>query len=98
MEYEGRVRHQLLLRGGTWYYRRKVPDHLVAQFGRRMIQHSLGTKDKVEARKRRDIENVKWSAHFEACEAGELQPSASSGNVSLSPDEMWELGSQLRAA
>lgn len=81
----------LLLRNGTWYYRRKVPDHLVVQIGRKMIQHSLGTKNKAEARKRRDIENVKWDAQFEACEIGELQPSAPSDAVTLSPAEMWAL-------
>lgn len=80
--------NRLLCRDGTWYYRRVVPKHLRAIIGRPMIQHSLKTKDKGQAKKLREIEDVKWSAMFEAAEAGTLHQTGQAGTIRLSDDEI----------
>ena len=36
--------HHLVCRKGVWYYRRRVPEHLVKAIGKTVIQHSLDTK------------------------------------------------------
>ncbi len=61
----------LVRRKNVWYYRRRVPDHLVGRIGRPVIQYSLKTADKKTAKQRREIEDVKWSARFEAAEGTE---------------------------
>ncbi len=61
----------LTIRNGTYYYRRKVPEHLVAKFGQPIIQFSLKTKDKKNARKQRDLQNVQITQRFDALEDGE---------------------------
>ena len=64
-------------RNGVYYYRRRVPDHAVAAIGRRTIKYSLETSDKSEARKRREVEDLKWRARFESLSA---EQTASSTN------------------
>ncbi len=56
--------NHLLQRDGIYYYRRRVPDRLVASIGRRIIQFSLGTSDKTRANKLREVHDVKCSALF----------------------------------
>ena len=58
--------HHLVRRNGVWYFRRRVPKPLVVALGKKIIQYSLDTSDKKDAKKRREIEDVKWSARFEA--------------------------------
>ncbi|WP_036289979.1 site-specific integrase [Methylosinus sp. PW1] len=57
--------HHLVNRKGVWYYRRRVPKALVKAVGKAVIQYSLDTSKKAEAKKRRELEDVKWSAQFE---------------------------------
>lgn len=61
----------LIQRRGTWYYNRRVPQHLVEALGRPLIRVSLGTRDKTEAKKRRALKDVEWDARFDALEASE---------------------------
>jgi len=60
--------HHLVKREGVWYFRRRVPQHLIAALGKKVIQFSLRTSNKSEAKKRREIEDLKWSAHFSELE------------------------------
>lgn len=83
--------NRLLCRNGTWYYRRVVPKHLAATIGRPIIQHSLKTKDKNHAKKLREIEDVKWSAIFEAAESEALLKNGKAGTLRLSDDELITL-------
>jgi integrase len=57
--------HHLVERNGSFYFRRRVPLHLVPRIGKPFVQYSLGTNDKKEAIKRREVEDLKWSARFE---------------------------------
>ena len=57
-------KNHLLNLGGVYYYRRRVPDRLIARIGRKVIKFSLRTRDKVYAIKLREIEDVKTSALF----------------------------------
>jgi hypothetical protein len=82
--------HHLTRRQSVWYFRRRVPPHLVAAFGKRMLQFSLGTTSLKEAKRRREIADIEWSAKFAAAENG--CPAAGqapcSGN---SPTSAWIL-------
>ena len=62
--------HHLLKRNGVWYFRRRVPLHLVTLFGAKVVQCSLGTSDLTEAKKRRTIKDLKCDAQFESLEHG----------------------------
>jgi integrase len=71
--------YHLICRNGVWYYRRRVPEHLAATIGKKVIQFSLQTNNKKEAKKHRDVWDARWSLEFEKAEhcAGEAtQPSA----------------------
>ncbi len=61
--------HHLVRRQGVWYYRRRVPTHARAALGRSVIQFSLKTTQKGEAKKLREAYDVRWSAEFERAEA-----------------------------
>ncbi len=56
----------LLHRDGVYYYRRRVPEPLVSKLGKKVVQFSLGTSNLAEAKKRRDVANLKWTTRFEA--------------------------------
>ncbi|MHA6729621.1 DUF6538 domain-containing protein [Devosia sp. A369] len=60
--------HNLIQIKGTWYYNRRVPQGLVAHFGKTLIRVSLSTKDKSQAKKLRTIKDVEWDAIFDAAE------------------------------
>ena len=60
--------YHLKCRKGVWYYRRRVPDHLVGTFGKAVIQHSLDTKSLKQAKRRREVADIEWSARFSAAE------------------------------
>jgi integrase len=60
--------HHLIRRKSVWYYSRRTPDLLIKELGSRFIRYSLGTKNKKEAIKRREVEDLKWSARLEAAE------------------------------
>lgn len=55
----------LLRRGTTYHYRRRVPLPLVERAGKREVVFSLKTSDLKEARRKRDLEDVKFNALFE---------------------------------
>ena len=59
------IKHRLTKRKGVWYYRRRVPLHLVPVFNKKFIQYSLKTKDLNEAAKRRTLADVEWDAQFD---------------------------------
>jgi hypothetical protein len=52
-------KHHLCRRNGVFYYRRRVPTHLVHTFGKKTIQFSLETSSLSEAKKRRAAEDLK---------------------------------------
>jgi hypothetical protein len=62
--------HHLLKRGNRWYFRRRVPTHLLQKAGTPVVQYSLDTADKAEAQRRARIEDVKTDKWFAALEAG----------------------------
>ena len=57
---------QRLLRrqNGVYYYRRRVPLHLVEKFGMKFVQLSLHTKILKEAKKLRTLRDLEWDAKF----------------------------------
>jgi integrase len=65
---------RLLRRKGTYYYRRRVPVHLVERIGKRVIQVSLHTTNFKQAKKLRTLRDLEWDAQFEAAD-----PSAFAG-------------------
>ena len=66
----------LMKRGDTWYYKRRVSQHLVPVVDQTFIRRSLKTSDRAEAKKLRAIEDVKTDALFDAAEkeAAKLPP------------------------
>jgi len=62
--------YHLIRRNGTYQYRRRVPLELVAVIGKKEIQFSLGTSNLTEAKKRRAVEDLKWSTRFEVAANG----------------------------
>ena len=68
--------HHLVCRKGVWYYRRRVPEHLVGMIGKTVIQHSLDTKVFKQAKRLREVKDVEWSARLEAAETGPEQMSS----------------------
>lgn len=75
--------YRLQCRNGTWYYHRRVPDHLVVEFGRDVVKVSLGTKSKAEAKKLRTIQDLKWDAQFASFERQGASPSVPSSKVTV---------------
>ena len=59
--------HLLRRKNGVYYYRRRVPLHLVEKFGVKIVQLSLHTRDLKEAKKRRTLRDVEWDAKSAAC-------------------------------
>ena len=58
---------RLQRRNGVYYYRRRVPLHLVAKFGKKFVQVSLHTNNPKEAKKLRTLRDLEWDAKFAAC-------------------------------
>jgi hypothetical protein len=83
---------RLLRRKGVYYYRRRVPLHLVKEIGRRFIQQSLNTTSLAEAKKRRSIRDLEWDARFDGLQkdvtsgphSAKSQPAANSSQLSES--------------
>src|SRR5262249_22439763 len=55
----------LLRRNGVYYYRRRVPQHLVKEIGKQFIQLSLNTTSLPEAKTLRALNDLKWDARFD---------------------------------
>jgi len=79
---------RLLRRKGVYYYRRRVPLHLVKEIGRSFIQQSLNTTSLTEAKKRRTLRDLEWDARFDgpkkeaASDSANPQPAASPTQLS----------------
>ena len=58
----------LLRRNGVYYYRRRVPLHLVKEIGKQFVQHSLNTTSFAQAKKLRALRDLEWDARFEGLE------------------------------
>lgn len=58
-------RKHLMDRNGAWYYKRRVPEHLQAKLGKKIIQFSLDTRSIKEAQKRRNAYDVRYDMEFE---------------------------------
>lgn len=67
------MNHHLMRRNGTYYYRLRVPAHLVSAVGQEVIQHSLKTTDPKEARRLRTQADAVWEERFRKLER-ELEP------------------------
>ncbi len=59
---------RLLRREGTYYYRRRVPVHLVDKIGKRVVQVSLHTTSAKQAKKLRTLRDLEWDARFDAAD------------------------------
>ena len=59
---------RLVCREGSWYYRRRVPKHLVATIGRDMVQVSLDTTSLKKAQRARPFRDIEWDQKFAAAE------------------------------
>jgi hypothetical protein len=82
----------LLRRGGVFYYHRRVPLTAVGVVGKTIIVFSLRTRDPKTAKKKRDVEDVRWNAEFETAEAStstvslDVVPTARTGLIQLVRD------------
>ena len=83
--------HHLVLKGGVWYFRRRVPEHLIAALGKKVIQQSLGTSDKKKAKQLREVRDVEWSARFEEHEQNLNAPVSASASAPLSKRDIAQL-------
>lgn len=61
--------HHLVFRKNCWYYRRRVPTHLVGVLGKKFIQCSLGSPYKKIAIQKRELLDVEWSKKFAEAES-----------------------------
>jgi integrase len=77
-------------RGDVYYFRARVPSHLVEAFGRSVVSLSLGTRDPVEARRRARERRVEFERAL-----AQLHVASSSNATSRSDD--WR-GSVLHLA
>ena len=68
---------RLLRRNGTYYYRRRVPVHLVKAIGKKFIVLSLDTTSLKQAKQLRAVKDLEWDAQFGAAEAGHGPPAQS---------------------
>ena len=55
----------LIRRGDVWYYRRRVPEHAQATVGKAVVQFSLNTTKRAEAKRLREMWDLRLSAEFE---------------------------------
>jgi hypothetical protein len=65
------MKHHLVKRGSAWYFRRRVPKHLVATFKTAFIQFSLGTTNLRKAASLREVHDVEWTRKFTEAEAAQ---------------------------
>jgi hypothetical protein len=71
-------------RGNQFYYHRRVPLPLVDRLGKSTISFSLGTADPEVAAKKRDLEDLKYSAQFSKSLAAPASDPIALGMKSLS--------------
>jgi hypothetical protein len=86
--------HRLLRRKSVYYYRRRVPTHLVKAIGSKFIQLSLGTNSATQAKKLRTAKDLEWDARFDDCSKSLAAPGSTSSTSQappLSEDEVIRL-------
>src|SRR5262249_17207567 len=86
---------RLRRRNDVYYYRRRVPIHLVQKFGRKFVQLSLHTASFKEAKQLRTVKDLEWDARFEAANT-ESNPTANAptpktATSPLAPAELLRL-------
>ena len=95
-----RIASNLTQRGTVWYFRARVPEHLVAEFGRKMVSVSLKTGDlntaKLRARRRRE----ELDRAFEALEPNSTRPDDTFRGTALhmSEEEIAQLCERYKAS
>lgn len=83
----------IFLRKGVWTFRRRVPLHLVEKAGRREVKKTLGTSDKVEAKRRATVEDLrfdKWVRNLEAGTATISLDNKTSSPFKITADDLAE--------
>src|SRR5438309_468480 len=88
--------NRLLRRGGVYYYRRRVPLHLVTAIGRKFVQCSLGTSNATEAKKLRTTKDLEWDARFADCTKKLGQPNGAAVPANAAPLSDHELAELVR--
>jgi hypothetical protein len=87
--------HHLVERNGSFYFRRRVPLHLVPRIGKPFVQYSLRTNDRREAIKRREVEDLKWSARFDELAsdtgASKIEPDSAQPASAIPPSDQGAL-------
>jgi uncharacterized protein DUF6538 len=72
-------KHHLFQRNGIFYYRRRVPTHLVKEIGKQFIQHSLNTTSLAQAKKLRALKDIEWDVRFDGLQK-DANPGPDSAN------------------
>jgi integrase len=83
--------NQRLLRcKGVYYYRRRVPLHLVEKLGRKVVQLSLNTASFKEAKQLRAIKDLEWDARFHQLEANDSTVTADTAKANTAKPPLPE--------
>ena len=86
---------RLLRRNSVYYYRRRVPQHLVKKIGKESIQFSLKTTSLAQAKKRRALKDLEWDARFDALEDAVPPPKSAKSQPTVNSTKFSE-GELLR--
>jgi integrase len=83
---------RLQRRNGVYYYRRRVPLDLVGKIGKKVVQFSLHTTSRTQAKKLRTLRDLEWDAKFAACSQSAAGPDdAQTSAQPLSETELVQL-------
>jgi hypothetical protein len=83
-------------RNGVYHYRRRVPDALIENIGKREVHRSLGTTSLAEAKRRRAVEDIRWDARFQAAEFNTGAPPVPALNGTAHPGSPLAYHQSLR--
>ena len=81
-------------RNGVYYYRRRVPVHLVEKLGKKVVQISLHTTSFNEAKKLRTLKDLEWDTRFDEFgqpKSGVAPPASALPTASLSEPGIAQL-------
>jgi integrase len=94
-----RIASNITKRGDVWYFRTRVPKHLVEAFGRTMVSLSLETSDKATAKLRARRRRDELDRALEALEPARALPDAgyASSALHLSDEDIERLCDRFRA-
>lgn len=73
----------ITVRGGVFYFRARIPTHLISDYGRAIVSVSLRTRDPAEAKRLARERRVELDKELEVLERGHPQPDAESGGSVL---------------